>query len=69
MVLIRSEIWLIDTPNTAGPISLRILLTPGWRGLKRQRGRMPSLARAGSCKASCSTPPPNTAQASTSAGG
>jgi hypothetical protein len=69
MVLMSSEIWLTDTPNTAGAISLRMRVTPGWCSRRRQRGSTPSRRRNGSWKASCSTPPANTAQASTSTGG
>ena len=69
MVLISSEIWPIDTPNTAGAISFSTRATPGWRKSSRQRGSMPILARNGSWKASCSAPPASTAQASAITGG
>ena len=69
MVLISSDIWLTETPNTAGAISLSTRATPGCLKFSRQRGSMPMRARNGSWSASCSSPPANTAQASASTGG
>src|SRR5258706_13820774 len=69
MVLMRQLIWPMETPNTAGPISFRILHTPGSFRLKRKRGSMPILARNGSWNPSCNRPPANTAQANARTGG
>ena len=41
MVLISSDTWLTDTPNTAGAISLSTRRTPGCVRSRRQRGSMP----------------------------
>ena len=64
-----SDTWLTDTPNAAGTISSSTRRSPGCERSKRQRGSKPSLARNGTWQASCSAPPTNTAQASTSTGG
>jgi len=69
MVLISSDTWPTETPNTAGAISLSTRATPGCLRFRRQRGSMPMRARKGSWSASCASPPANTAQASTSTGG
>src|SRR5260370_31901134 len=59
----------METPKTAGPISFRILHTPGSFRSKRNRGSMPILARNGSWNPSCSRPPANTAHAKARIGG
>ena len=69
MVLMTKLICPIETPNTAGPISFRILHTPGSVRSKRIRGSMLIPARNGSWKPSCSRPPTNTAQARARIGG
>ena len=69
MVLIRSEICAIETPNAAGPIRYRMRRTPSSFGAQSQRGRKPSRLRAGICSASCMTPPMKAPQASASTGG
>src|SRR5580765_4558287 len=69
MVLMSSEICATETPKVAGAIKVSTRRTPGCEKSNRQRGSSPSLNRNGAWKASCSTPPANTAQASTRIGG
>ena len=47
MVLMTSEIWLTDTPNTAGAIRVSTRRTPGCDKFRRQRGNNPRRARNG----------------------
>ncbi len=69
MVLISRLTWPTETPSAAGAIRTRTRRTPGSENDSFGRGSMPILASAGSCSASCSTPPANTAHASTITGG
>ena len=68
MVLIRRLIWDTETPSTAGAISRRMRRTPSSFQSKAKRGNMPMRRKNGSCRASCSAPPRNTAQPSASTG-
>ncbi len=69
MVLISSEIWLTDTPSSAGAISLRMRRTPGSESFRSKRGSRPICFSGLNCSASCSAPPRKTAHASASTGG
>lgn len=55
-----------ETPTMAGPIRRRMRRKPTSFQSSEKRGSMPIFFRCGNWKASCSAPPINTAQASTS---
>ena len=61
-------IWLTETPNIAGSISLRMRPTPGWRVSRRGRGSIRMRARNGTWNSSWISPAMNTAQASANTG-
>ncbi len=70
-VLISSDTCATDTPSTAGAMRCSTWRTPGWCQAARSRpgsspirGRQPIRASAGTCTASCSTPPTITPAAS-----
>src|SRR5450759_3686189 len=69
MVLMIRLIWLMETPNTAGPICLMTRHMPASFQLKRMLGNMPIFFRNGTWNASCTKPATNTAQASAMIGG
>jgi hypothetical protein len=73
MVLISRLICDTETPTSAGPMRMRMRLTPGSAQAARQlsegRGSMAMRRSAGIWIASCRTPPRKTAQASARTGG
>jgi hypothetical protein len=68
MVLIKSDTWLIDTPNAAGSMSFSMRRTPGCLKSSRQRGRSFNFSKKGIWKASWRAPPAKTDHARTSTG-
>ena len=64
MVSSSRLIWLTETPNSAGIMSLRMRRTPGWCQPSFGRGSRCNCVRKGSWNSSCTRPAANTPQAS-----